>query len=465
MRPNILLLVMDATRFDHLSCYGYRRNTSPNLERLAEDGVLYQNAFSAAPWTPPSFASLFTGCYPSRHKVTGKNLVFNKDLVTLPQVLLAHGYNTACFSTTAGINLVRGFGRGFDNFVEIWRRSKRFRQLDYKAVSAIIKKLINGGDKYTNYMTKMMKKWIRNNQLTGNPFFICAHYHNPHSPYKPPRPYNKMFSKEMISKYDMGKLKGLSKRGGYGYMAKTVPVTKEEFDVLKSWYDGEIAYLDFRINELIEYMKESGLYENTLIVITADHGENFGEHDLMYHQFCLYDTLIHVPLMIIFPSLVKGGRRIDSLVSLIDLFPTLLDILGIDASEYGHVNGRSIASFKNEVFHPCIFAEYEVSEGVLRLIKEEYEDINIDAFKRGIKCIRNLEYKLVQYSNGDEEFYDLRNDAAENNNLAKERFDVKDDLKNELRKWTKSFEGAKLEPKKLEEDEEMRSNLEALGYL
>jgi len=465
MRPNILLLVMDATRSDHLSCYGYHRSTTPHLQRLAEDGMLFQNAFSAAPWTPPSFASLFTGCYPSRHKVSGKNLVFDKDLVTLPQVLLENGYNTSCFSTTASINIVRGFSKGFDNFVEIWRRSKEIRDFDIKNIGTIVKKVVYGRDKYTYYMNRMIQKWIKRNSLSGKPFFICAHYHNPHSPYKPPKPFNKAFCEAAANQYDGEKLNFLSRRGGYSYMAKQVSVTEEEFDIIKTWYDGEIAYLDFRINELIQYIKDLGLYENTLTIITADHGENFGEHGLMYHQFCLYDTLIHVPLVVVWPRLFKGGGEITNLVSLVDLFPTILEILNIDVSGCGHLDGKSFASFKNEEYHPCIFAEYEPSRGVLGIFQTKYPEFDYSVYDRSIKCIRTKNYKFIQYSDGYEELYDVQNDAQERQNVLERYSEVSDELKQRLKHYTDSFGRDREVGIVVEEDEEVRKNLRSLGYL
>ena len=464
--PNILLIVMDATRVDHVSCYGYHSHTTPNLDTLAASGIIFENAFATSAWTPPSFASIFSGCYPSMHKVTGKNLVFGDNIASLPQVLSENGYHTACFSTTAWINATRGFDRGFDNFVETWRRSSRSPKYGLGALLALGKKFLYGRDKYTRHLNSSLRHWLSDVRRDDNPFFICAHYHNTHSPYRPPRAFKKKFALSDERNYDVRKLLHVStKAGAYGYMAKKIAVSEAEFDVIKAWYDGELSYMDYHIGELVSSLKKMGYFENTVLIITADHGENFGEHGLAFHQFCLYDTLIHVPLIIVAPSLHKKAARIKTLVSLVDLFSTILDLAGIDTGPYEHIDGRSFASFEEDSHRDYILAEYQPPDTILNILRTRYPDFDYSLYQRSMRCVRTREYKFIRYSDGQEEFYDMIHDPLENNNLIGHGIGAEEDLGSILSDWEVRFNEDDVEVRTPEEDKEIRKKLELLGYL
>src|SRR5262249_60069223 len=182
-----------------------------------------------------------------------------------------------------------------------------------------------------------------------------------------PRVFRRRFESKSL-RIDKQKAKYYSAKGGYSYMARQLELTEEEFRLVQSWYAGAIAYLDSRIGEMIQYLQELGAYENTLIIITADHGENLGEHHLAYHLFCLYDTLLHVPLLMSCPALLPHGRRVPGLVSLTDVVPTILEVL--DLKENADIQGRSLVPFDGRTYHEQIFAEFGRPHYMLKRLPE-----------------------------------------------------------------------------------------------
>ena len=254
--------------------------------------------------------------------------------------------------------------------------------------------------------------------------------------------------------------------GQYSFMAKELQVSEEEWEVVKSWYDGEISYLDHRMGELINFLDDKGTFDNTLLIITSDHGEYFGEHDLATHQFCLYDSLLHVPLIMVCPDAIPKGRRILNLVSTVDIFPTILDILNIEGYR-NNIQGRSLFPFKDQKIHDFICAECGESVTNIPTDWVAFQRLRpkLKAHDKGSKCLRTQSYKYIISSDKKEELYNIEKNPFEEVNIAGEHPEKVEYYRNQLENAVDiSFFGPKELPRD-KEKEEMVKRLKALGYI
>lgn len=462
--PNILLIVMDAVRADHLSCYGYKRPTTPFLEELAANGVVFDRAFAAAPWTPPSHASLFTGTYPSRHGVdVNENLNLSEENVTLAQILASKDYRTFAILPDAHLSSARGFHRGFHDFIEMFRLP--YFKLDFGFIETSARNVLLGRDKRSGLVNKLVKRWLAKNAASRTPFFAFINYKTAHNKYQSPWPFRHRFEIQPTAEQDKKKLDYFSKCGGYTYMARKFEMSDRDFEVIASRYDGAIACIDDRIRDLVEFLKSKKLYDDTLIIITADHGESFGEHGLAYHLFCLYDTLIRVPLIFHAPMLFHGPLRVPHLVSLTDVLPTLLDILKIDSIERQQIDGRSLLPFNGHPYHPHIFSEFDRPTWMLKNLTARFPGTDFSHLDRGLKCIRTSEYKLIVGSDGREELYHLPSDPGESKNVVSDQVHEANALRTSYKNWLGSHKAKAPASAYQEEDALILKNLKDLGYV
>lgn len=488
--PNIILLIMDAVRADHLSCYSYHRKTSPNIDKLAQQGVLFENAFSAAEWSYPSHASIFTGKYPSYHKTLGKDIFLHKENTTIAEILKSKGYQTLGVTGNTLLSHPNGFNKGFQKYIVLdtpYRSLKFFTQ----SPKDFIRTLIYGTDWYTYRNLETIKKLLNKN-LGKKPFFLFTNLYGCHAPYDPPRPFKKRFCnslseprlyilKNILSKitgYTGEKIRGssldiqklntiASDYGQYSFMAKELQVSEEEWEVVKSWYDGGISYLDHRIGEFIDFLCDKGIFDNTLLIITSDHGDNFGEHGLASHQFCLYDSLLHVPLIMVYPSVIPKGKRISNLTSTIDVFPTILDILKIQGHRNG-IQGRSQFPFKDQKIHDFVCAECGESVMSRPADSIEFQELcpKLKPYDKGSKCLRTQSHKYILSADGKEELYDIIKDPLEEVNSIHKYPDKAENFRKLLENTIDtSFFGPKDFPTEGEERKKMISRLKALGYM
>jgi arylsulfatase A-like enzyme len=291
-RPPVIFLMLDTVRADHLGFYGYERDTSPNLDAFARESIAFKRAFTASPWTPPSVATMLTGLYPSSHghmppnsrreaKTGSKRLA--PELETLPEVLRRHGYRTAAVSPNPWISSLFGFDQGFETFAYLHKEK----------ADAIVAAGID---------------LVRSFTRRQDPFFLYLHFFDPHDPYTPPEPYPEMFPASL-------------QRSGYPYGERALRVMRR--------YDGEIRYLDHELGRFFAFLRREGLYDRSLILVVADHGEQFLEHGRMHHGHALHNEEIHVPLFIRDPRSGRSGEVVEQVVSTVDLFPTLLARLQI----------------------------------------------------------------------------------------------------------------------------------------
>jgi arylsulfatase A-like enzyme len=293
-KPNVVVVLIDTLRADHLGHYGYARPTSPNLDQFARENVAYRYAITAAPWTPVAVASIFTGLYPSSHghvppnsRETAKEdgLMLSPEVETIAERLQAAGYATGAISSNPWITPEFGFDQGFEKF---WTKVRApAEEMTTRAKAAL------------EYLKKQEK-----------PFFLYVHYLDPHDPYSPPAPYNTMFSD--------------TPPGEYG--------AKEQ--EMLNLYDGEIRYTDEWVGKLFDHLKSEGLYDDSAIIVVADHGEQFGEHGDHGHGFQLFNTETHVPLFVKVPDRSEQGV-IENTVSSTDLYPTILAFAGLSDGQNG----------------------------------------------------------------------------------------------------------------------------------
>lgn len=462
---------MDAVRPDHLSCYGYSRKTTPNIDKIAEDGLLFENAFSATSWTPPSHASIFTGMYPSQHGVLGKNLYLDEEIPTIAEIFSSKGYETLGICITPWVGSQTGLDRGFIKFISESSRgypdgfSHRL-SLDWIifCLETDIRFMVYNWGNQARFFQEI-KEWILNSQKRNKPFFIFVNYFDAHTPYAPPQPFKRRFERIHNRNTNLEKIRDIfNSRHGYPYVAKESEVSEEEWDVLKSWYDGGIAYIDFFLGKFFDYLKERELYNNTFIAITSDHGENFGEHQLANHLFCLYDTLLHVPLIIRYPEHGSVGKRISSIVSHIDILPTLLGVSNIEMKTNSNIKGVNMIPFENRIYHKHICAEYgpPVADiNALKRLSPKVDPSICNKYNKNLKCIRSNDFKYIISSDGREELYDLEKNPEESRNIISEFPEKAKELKSLL---TVELKGHPIKKRIFTFDYEMKKRLQELGY-
>jgi len=503
-KPNVVLIVLDTVRADHLSCYGYNRRTSPNIERLAEEGVLFENAFSAGAWTPPSHASLFTGKYPSHHKTLGANIHLGQEEVTFAEIMSRNGYFSAAVVACPILSSQNAFDRGFQEYINVYEQMLGLDMIDVhdrmgknqsnennvvrlilrllkRNPKELVRTILYGEDKLTNQTNQMAMELLRRNHNGRKPIFLFINYFNCHAPYNPPRPFRKLFLDSLeeprlhlmeliltkILRRNIGKINDVevdypkiryvaNGPGGFSFAAKELEVSEKEWKIVESLYDGEIAYLDYRISELFRFLCDEGIFDDTILIITSDHGENFGEHGLASHALCLYDSVLHVPMIMTYPPAIPKKRKILSTVSTIDILPTVLGLLDI-RGEYDF-QGRDLRPFEEKKGENFICAEYgERHTEMRRRLRLE----------RGLKCVRTESYKYILSSYQQEELYNIRENPLEETNIVKEYPEL-------AKQYKKLLEGVldisywgprEFDHLERESEREMKKRLRALGYI
>ncbi|PSP98694.1 sulfatase [Halobacteriales archaeon QS_4_70_19] len=335
---NVLFVVLDTVRKDHLTPYGYDRPTTPALEAFADEARVYENAVAQAPWTLPSHASMFTGLYPSDHAATQEDPYLADDIGTLAQALRASGHATACYSSNAWITpytrLTAGFDRQ-DNFFEvmpgdllsgtladIWQRindNERLRAVADRLVELgnSVHEHLAGGEGADTKTPEVIDRTIEFTDETDD-WFAFINLMDAHLPVYPPGEYREEFAPGV----DPNAVCQNSKE----YNSGARDVSESEFDDIRGLYDAEIRHIDAQLERLFDHLKRTGQWEDTTVVVCADHGELHGEHDLYGHEFCIYDPLVNVPLMVKAPGLEPG--REEQTVELLDLYHTTLDAAG-----------------------------------------------------------------------------------------------------------------------------------------
>ncbi|MGB6850376.1 MAG: sulfatase, partial [Thermoanaerobaculia bacterium] len=416
-RPNVLLISLDTLRADSLGCYGYELPTSPNIDGLAARSTLFRHAVSQAPWTRPSHMAMFTGVFPTSRS--------RSDPPLLSELLWRSGYRTGAFTGGGQVHPSLGFGPGFERYEVIdWLRQP-----------------------------EVVESWWKADD--GRPRFAFLHTFEIHDPYSDDRFTSGLESGRIEGHFGRWKWERLKKQGG---------LNEEEKRFARALYDGGIAFTDERLGALLDNLAALGLFEDTIIILTSDHGEQFWEHGTWRHGQVLYDHQLLVPLVVYTPPTVRqalgdnpvlAGGDVEAQVSLVDILPTLLDILDI-ADVESLVNGRSI--------RPLL-------EGKRLDRREAFaENTNIRAAER--KALRTERYKYIhQYpreGKGDHleesvQLFDLTNDPREKTDIADEHPDLVAGFERRLQAIVRGTD-VTVSPDEVPEeiDEELREQLRAL---
>lgn len=483
-KENIVLIIMDSVRHSG-SKFSTRHSNNYFTTDFINNSTTFESAYTSAPWTLPSHASLFTGTSPSKHGAHAGHKHLNDTLMMLPEILQNHGYETAAVSNNTWISGEFGFDRGFDTFYKTWQYvqsdtdlgkiAQMQEGLDMLREAA---KEVFTGNPVTNVANAIYgqffrranddgaartNEWVKDwltTKSNSQPFFLFVNYLEPHLEYRPPKAYAKEFLPEHTTYEQAMEVP----QDAWGYIVDTVEMTDQDFQILRAFYRAEIAYLEQQIKDVINHLKAEDEWEDTLFILTSDHGENIGDHGLMDHQYALYDTLLHVPLY------VHGGPfeddQLDDLVQILDLPPTILDILDIDAP-------KARRQFQGISFHPNVdesreyaISEYMAPQPSIDALERKVAELPEQAYEydRSLKAIRTDKYKYIRGSDDTQELYNIQDDSTEQSNLVETRPDVVKRLDGTLDEWLDSFEQTEQSEDVSMADDTM-SRLENLGYL
>ncbi len=455
--PNIIFIVLDTLRADHLSCYGYSNNQTPNFDLISREGVLFLNAHSASPWTLPSHASMFTGLYTSQHRTDWGHEYLTEDHFTIAEYLRSVGYRTAGFSENPNVNVTNGLAQGFQEFHGTWRAplfTRAFRKIN-RGIN-----IRSYRHEYTNRTSGLFRRWIMDGGETHRPFFAFVNFMVPHLPRYPRTSSGaEEFQSEILKRIEPVNL--VPER----FYLDRYRLDKSELSVMRKVYDQEISYLDRELGKLMSFLKAEGILEDSILVITSDHGENFGDHGFIEHQFRLSESLIHVPLVIRYPKILEA-RIVNENVSTVAIFRTIVEILdGLNKEQFSPVNLPSKGSlFDPKADEPIISEYYSGVEMMKRTIGKEAPDFDFSPYDLNIKSLISGKHKYIWYSTGKEELFDLDADPGEVNDLSAERSDL---LRNFQTLLWESVEAGELATGSEEGpviDQATRDALKALGY-
>ncbi|MFW5918031.1 MAG: sulfatase [Haloferacaceae archaeon] len=516
--PNVLLIVLDTVRKDHLTPYGYERQTTPELAAFAQEATVFEQAVAPAPWTLPVHASLFTGLYPSQHGADQEN-PYLEGATTLAQTLSAAGYDTACYSSNAWITPYTRLTAGFDdvdNFFEVMPGdllsgplARAWRTLnDHERLQVVAEKLVSLGNTAHEYLagggtadSKTPAAIDRVQSVVAEsdgPWFAFANLMDAHLPYHPPEE----FAADFAPGVDSTTVCQNSKE----YNSGARDIDEEEWEAIRGLYDAEIAHMDRQLGRLFDWLRDRGIWEETVVIVCADHGELHGEHDLYGHEFNLYDPLINVPLLVKHPDL-SADRRSDQ-VELLDLYHTILDVADVEggepaaagetavardrtrslvASEYRQFDADAVDSETSAASDPgqraapdgeFAFVEYSRPVVELKQLEEKAAAAGIDLdehsrFYARMRAARRPDAKYVRIDRIPDEAYRLDRDPGELTDLADSDDEAIIAAERALSAferavgsaWTDAVDGD-VEDDSLEEiDEEARERLRELGYV
>ena len=430
---NLVLITIDTLRADHLSCYGYGRNTSPNIDRIAEKGIIFNKVIAPSSWTAPSMVSLFTSVYPVNHGVKHgmgyrKNQtihvqeVFASYLITLAEILKAHGYRTFGVASNLHLSEHFGFARGFDYF----------KCLPFWPAPSV---------------NETIYSWENEIKNSGK-FFLWVHYIDPHFPYSARTPWVEDYaSQELTKELNLSKKEWIE-------IFNLIPVFKkypQNLDNLIALYDSEINFVDSYIGKLIQ---KCDFDKDTLFIITSDHGEEFLDHEKLGHGNNLHRETINIPLIIKLPGGVSK-KVVSEQASLVDIMPTVLELLNIDSPE--HILGKSLLKTYDLPFWlkkilrrndelQSIFSELDTKSNTKALITEEWKYIYDFNKKKG-------------------QLYNIQEDFLELNNFAGKRVKEASQFKERLFDWVSAAKKYPIKKQDMRLTPTEKEKLKGLGYI
>lgn len=447
---NLIIICVDALRPDHLSCYGYERTTSPNIDSLCGDGTRFDRAICQSPGSTASHASILTSLYPLTHGAWNVGDSLHEDVPSLQKHLRDRGYATAFFGNNYFLQPRFGFAKGFDSFgnEELAHRTKR-------APLGLLTRSLGAARLFrawrmepgapSEFSIDQSLSWIKKNRKRK--FFLFLHIMDPHAPYSPPGEYRQMF---FSRQYERELRDGRKLRGRIDFLESW------EKEQLVDLYDGEVAYADSKAGRLTEALREWGLLDKTVVVITSDHGEVLAEHGAIFKHGYLWDSCIRVPLILRYPPGVPKGTVRTRTVQSIDIAPTALSLLG--EPPLGNAQGSDLTGLLGADFD----AEAGAGEGIAYTLGGITEGEGYS--------LTESRWKLAWLDDEHIELYDLLNDPGETTNLIEAEPELADDLKRRLLLWIKESGTAAVvprsetvDPQRL--DSEIQERLRTLGYI
>ncbi len=394
---NLVVITVDTLRADHLGCYGYQQVKTPNIDALAAEGSRFTHAFTPVPVTLPSHSSIFTGTYPmlsGMHDFSANKL--SPQQPTLASVLKEHGYTTGAVIGSAVLDSRFGLNHGFDFYY------------DHFDFSRLQESNLEEMERPGNLVADQTLEWLGQNYQKK--FFLWMHLYDPHFPYRPPPPYDKEYA--------------------------THP------------YDGEIAFADSQVGRLLQFLKDKGVYQNTIIVLSGDHGESLGEHGEKTHGFFIYNATLHVPLIIRAPEL-KTVKLVEASTSLTDIMPTVLNLLKIDVPS--QVQGQNLV--------PLLSGKDE--QGPRSLYSETF----LPRLHFNWSELRGVETQNYHFIDAPKpELYDLSKDPGETNNLLAQKKAVAEEMQAKLTALIREYSAGPEMAEKTGLDPALMERLKSLGY-
>ena len=417
---------MDTTRADHCSVYGYKSDTTPNLRAFAEEATVFDSAYSPTAETGPSHATMFTSLYPISHSLAKNGLKLNKDYECLAEILKNRGYQTAAVISSFVLDAKFGLAQGFEYYDDDFSRSISTMHRNKWQGHAVT----GGFDRRAGEVTGSTLRWLKFRQDSNSPFFLFIHYFDPHAPYVPPVSYASRFMPKNVS-----------------------PLEK-----VIARYDGEVAYTDHEVGQVLQTLKQTGLEKNTIVIITSDHGEGLMQRGHMEHGVHIYEEAVRVPLMFRWPGRIKKRRTLTTPTGLVCITPTILDLAGIDPKNWPFHGQSLAANLRNDIPPDDNRPVY--------LLRCHYDGFIGDQkiWAKGEKFgIRLGKWKYIEgEEENTKELFDLEEDPKELNNLYSELLDKATEFSLQLKNWLKSYRKAKPEIKIDKEDIE---KLRTLGYV
>lgn len=429
---NFLLISIDSLRADHLGCYGYDQDTSPNLDRIASEGIMFTRAFAPTSWTLPSHMTVLTGLPPEGHGVVDDGQGLAQGVSTLAEILQARGYVTAGFVSGPYLHSRYGFNRGFAHYD------------DYSVVSPNNK--FSHRDITSPTLWQHVADWLDawNEKAADSPFFLFVHMWDVHYDFIPPPPYDRMFDPDYL-----GNLTGEN-------FARSEAIHPEmdsrDLEHLVALYDGEVRFTDHHVGLILEELAELRVLDDTLVVVISDHGEEFFEHGEKGHRKNLFQETVQVPLLARWPGRLSAGAVNTKVVSLVDLMPWAVALLEIEPKPRVHeFAAPNLQRFRELREDPSTFAR----DSVFGDLHDEEGFVLDDKHKL-----------VVRYDTpGKEQLFDLSLDSGETRNLARERAGTVLEMRKRLDAWRKLWSKYRGSAEEVELEEADLEQLRALGYI
>jgi arylsulfatase A-like enzyme len=417
--PNVLLIILDTVRAWNLGVYGYSRPTTPRLAGVAQQGAVFERVLSTAPWTTPAHASLFTGRNPNELSVSW-TAPLNGEHVTVAEALAAAGYETSAFVANyryagSSTGLARGFAR-YDDYPRDPIHALRSTSIGSRLLAKnwvaerVGRRLLVGG-KVGGEVSGAFVRWLDRERNRDRPFFTFLNYFDAHAPYLAPAPWDSTYARAAPGAGDRRAEYWRRMQRAFG----PSPVPVNELSESLDGYDGAINYLDVQVDSVLEALAARGLLDNTLVIVTSDHGELFGEHGVIQHGNSMYLPVLHVPLLLRWPGRVPAGARVGAPVSLRHVARTIVEAAGAQAPGIG---GTSLTSFwggggLDGPPSDTLFAALDYNRSLPRfppspVLRGPMASIVLDS----LHYIRN--------GDGTEELYHLGRDSWEVRNLARD---------------------------------------------